>query len=60
MKKIDWQVNLKNVAEEAAKNCGAEIVMRFLAERGIHSLDDVNPSDYDSLFDDLDYMVNDP
>ena len=60
MRNIDWQTNLINAAEEAARNRGSDAVVQYLAERGIESLEDVNPSDYDWLFDDLDYMANDP
>ena len=59
MKKIDWEANLENVANEAARNQGIETIIHYLAERGIMSLENVNPSEYDSLFDDLYYMAND-
>lgn len=57
----EWQDNIRNAADEVISNSdiGAEIVTFTLQKYGASSIEDLSPSDYAEVFDELDYMAND-
>lgn len=59
--RAEWQDNIRNAASEVIANCdnGTEIVTFTLHKYRASSIEDLSPSDYAAVFDELDYAAND-
>ena len=52
--------NLQNAAQEACMQNSADIVTRYLQQHyGVSSLEELSTTDYERVFDDLDFMASD-
>lgn len=56
--KDDWILNIQNAADEVAAHLGSEAVQHILRLYGASSIEDLSPSCYSEVFDQLDYMAN--
>ena len=56
-----WMVNIENAACEVAAGHpnGDEIVEHVLNNYGAESIEDIAPSDYAEVYDELDYIATD-
>lgn len=56
-----WQDNIRDAADGVLLNYdnGAEIVRFTLHKYNATSIEDLSPSDYAEVFDELDFMAND-
>lgn len=57
--KQDWMISIQNDAEEVAEHLGNETVQFILGKYGATSIEDLSPSHYDEVFDELDFIAND-
>ncbi len=56
----NWMDNLQNAAQEACKQSGVNTVTSYLLQHyGVSSLEELSTTDYDRVFDDLDFMASD-
>lgn len=54
-------INIQNTAATLASVKGSSYVTNYLQLRyGVKYPEELSPCDYDQVFDDLDYMANDP
>lgn len=59
MTKLDWEINIENLATSVAEAYGKETVEGVFARFDATCFDDLNPSYYGDLFSDLMLMVAD-
>ena len=59
MTKLDWQINIENLADRVAENLGAEVALSAFRRVGATCFDDLNPADYEDVFSDLMLMDSD-
>jgi len=58
--KENWMLNIQNAADSiAAHPSGDEIVKHVLSKHGARSIEDLSPSHFAEVFDELDYIAND-
>lgn len=57
----EWQDNIREATDGVISNCdnGSEIVRLTLQQHGASAIEDLSPSDYAEVFDELDFMAND-
>lgn len=54
-----WIINIQNAAKEVASQLGHETVKHILKKYGANSIEDLSPSHYTEVFDELDFIAND-
>ena len=54
-----WIINIQNVANEVASQIGFETVKHILRKYGANSIEDLSPSYYTEVFEELDFIAND-
>ncbi len=55
----DWMDTLQETAQAACAERGEDAVLRYLQEHyGVSSIEELSPSDYDRVLDDLDIMAS--
>ena len=57
-KKDDLYINLENIATEVSQQLGSEEVEFVFMKYGATSIDELNPSDYSSVFSELEALLN--
>ena len=57
--KESWIINIQNTADEVASQLGYENVKHVLRKYGANSIEDLSPSHYTEVFDELDFIAND-
>ena len=57
-KKDDLYINLENIATEVSQQLGSEEVEFLFMKYGATSIDELNPSDYSSVFSELEALLN--
>lgn len=55
----NWIINIQNTADEVASQLGFETVKHILTKYGASSIEDLSPSYYTEVFDELDFIAND-
>ena len=60
MTRLDWQINIENLAERVAEIYGAKVVTSVFARYDATGFDDLNPVYYGQVFGDLMQMESDP
>lgn len=53
MTRLDWEINITNLAESVAEKHGAEVSITPFARYGATSFEDLNPAYYGEVFGDL-------
>lgn len=51
-------INIENAAAEVSQQLGSDEIKFVLIKYGATSLDDLDPSDYASVFGELEYLLN--
>lgn len=59
MTKLDWQANIESLADRVSNEYGEAVAASAFARVGATCFDDLNPSDYESVFSDLMLMDSD-
>ena len=59
MTKLDWEINIENLAERVAEAYGKEVAVGVFARFDATCFDDLNPSYYPDVFSDLMLMAAD-
>ena len=57
--KESWIINIQNTADEVVSQLGYETVKHILRKYGAKSIEDLSPSHYTEVFDELDFIAND-
>lgn len=57
--KESWIINIQYAADEVASQLGYETVKHILRKYGASSIEDLSPSYYTEVFDELDFIAND-
>lgn len=57
--KESWIINIQNTADEVASQLGYETVKHVFRKYGANSIEDLSPSHYTEVFDELDFIAND-
>jgi hypothetical protein len=60
MTKLDWEINIENLAAKVAETYGSEVVEAIFARYDSTCFDDLYSAVYDQLFGDLMQMESDP
>lgn len=55
----NWIINIQNTADEVASQLGCETVKHILGKYGASSIEDLSPSYYTEVFNELDFIAND-
>lgn len=59
MTRLDWQINIESLADRVAENLGTEVALSAFRRTGATCFEDLNPSEYESVFSDLMLMDSD-
>jgi hypothetical protein len=58
MSKADWEINIKNSASAVSSIMDAKTVEFVFQKYGASDFDDLSPSQYAEVWDDLDFMAS--
>jgi len=59
MTRLDWEININNLADSVAEKHGAEVAASVFARVGATCFDDLSPAHYGEVFGDLMLMDED-
>ena len=59
MNNEDWIINIENAATTAISFFGKEAVQHVFNKNGAYSAEDLSPTQYSEVFDELDFMAHD-
>lgn len=59
MTRLDWEINITNLADSIARKYGSEAVSFVFSRYGASGFDDLSPYHYDEVFGDLAMMDED-
>lgn len=59
MTRLDWEININNLADSVAEKYGAEAARTPFARYGSTCFDDLTPANYSEVFGDLMLMDED-
>lgn len=59
MSNEDWIINIENAAATAISFFGKEAVQHVFKKYGAYSAEDLTPTHYSEVFDELDFMAHD-
>ncbi len=53
MTKMDWQINIENLAARVGETYGSDVAASVFARYDATNFEDLSPADYDQVFGDL-------
>jgi len=59
MTRLDWRINIENLAESVAEKHGAKVAASAFTRAGATCFDDLSPEHYSEVFGDLMMMDED-
>lgn len=60
MRKLDWEINIENLAARVAETYGSDVAEAVFARYGATCFEDLSPCYYSEVFGDLMQMDSDP